>query len=79
MAPTLRRVEDSAGFSIKAAGSDARRQLRMSLGVVVVLSLGIVSAAFTVGAHPLDARRSFVSSPSTALHAETDVAGVKPI
>ena len=81
MAANRTRVpDDSAGFFAEVTASEVRRQLRMSVGIVVVLALGIVSAAVTVGAHPLEARRAVVSaSPVIMLHAETNAIGAKAI
>ena len=70
----------SDGFSNTVNGESARRQLRMSVGVVVMLAVGIVSAAVTVGPHPLAAKRDVVSlQPVSTLHADTEVVGAKPI
>lgn len=72
--------ESNNGFSARIGGSEARRQLRMSVGVVVMLSIGIVSAAVTVGSHPIAAKRDLVSTaPVTMMHAESNVVGAKPI
>ena len=74
---SAQRVSD--GFST-VDGDAARRQLRMSVGVVVMLSIGIVSAAVTVGPHPLAAKRDVVSmKPVTTMQADTAVIGAKPI
>jgi hypothetical protein len=68
------------GFSATVDGTAARRQLRMSVSVVVMLAVGIVSAAVTVGPHPMSAKRDVLSmKPVTALHADTEVVGAKPI
>lgn len=68
------------GFHTGVDGDAARRQLRMSVGVVVMLAVGIVSAAVTVGPHPLAAKRDVVSlQPVSTLHADTEVVGAKPI
>ena len=76
VANTLIAQKASRGFTNPAAGSEARRQLRMSVGVVVMLSVGIVSAAVTVGPNPIAAKRDVVSmKPVTTLHADTDVVG----
>lgn len=79
MAADFLPVADDAGFSTQVGGTEVRRQLHMSVGIVVALAFGIVSAALTVGAHPLDARRAVVSAPLTTLHAETNAIGAKPI
>ena len=79
MADHLFRVDDSAGFCAQVTGAEVRRQLRLSVSLVVVLALGIVSAAVAVGSHPLDARRAVVSVPSATLHAESNVIRTKPI
>ena len=61
-------------------GGEARRQLRMSVGVVVMLAIGIVSAAATVGSHPLAAKRDVVSMvPLTTMHADSNVVGARAI
>ncbi|RYB02712.1 hypothetical protein [Lichenibacterium ramalinae] len=68
------------GFSAKVDGIAARRQLRMSVGVVAMLAVGIVSAAVTVGPHPMSAKRDVLSmKPVSALHADSDVVGARPI
>ncbi len=68
------------GFSARVDGTEARRQLRMSVGVVIMLAIGIVSAAATVGAHPIAVKRDVASVvPVTTLHAETNVVGAKAI
>ena len=72
-------IDASAGFSTEVGGTDVRRQLQMSVGLVVVLAFGIVSAALTVGSHPLDAKRAVVAAPLTTLHAETNAVGAKAI
>jgi hypothetical protein len=71
--------DDGTGFFTEAQGTEVRRQLRMSVGIVVVLAFGIVSAAATVGSHPLEAKRAMTSAPLTTLHAETNAVGAKPI
>ena len=66
----------NSGFAYMLEASEARRQLKLSLSVVVVLAVGIVSAALTFGAHPIDVRRDIVSMPIvTTLHAETNAVG----
>ncbi len=66
----------SSGFAYGLEASEARRQLKLSLSVVVVLAVGIVSAALTFGAHPLDAKRDIVLLPTlTTMHAETNAIG----
>jgi len=77
---TLAGNDRQGGFSVQIGGSEARRQLRMSVGIVVVLAVTIVSAATTFGAHPVSAKRDIVSAaPLTTLHAETNVIGAKAI
>ena len=72
--------QGSNGFAAEVTGRDARRQLRMSVVVVVMLSFGIVSAALTVGSHPIAAKRSVVSlAPVIVMHAEADPVGAKAI
>ena len=72
--------DSNNGFSAKIDLSDVRRQLRMSIGVVVMVSIGVVSAATVVGSHPLAAKRDVVSmKPVTTMHAETNVSGARPI
>ena len=69
-----------SGFSVQIGGSEARRQFRMSVGVVAVLAIAIVSAATTFGAHPVSAKRYVVSAaPTMTLHAETNAIGAKAI
>lgn len=66
----------NSGFAYVLEVNAARRQLKLSLSVVVVLAVGIVSAALTFGAHPIDARRDVVALPTvTTLHAETNAIG----
>lgn len=68
------------GFATEVTGIEARRQLRMSVGVVVMLSVGIVSAALTVGSHPLAAKRSVVSlAPVVVMHADANPVGARAI
>ena len=75
---TSRRSGD--GFSAEVTGVEARRRLRMSVGVVAMLSVGIVSAAFAVGSHPIAAKRDVVSTaPVVVMHAEADPVGAKAI
>ena len=72
----IRFLADSSGFDSFSDINAARRQLRMSLSVVAVLTVGIVTAGLTFGAHPLSAKRDVVSAPSiTVLHADTNVVG----
>lgn len=72
--------QGSQGFSAEVTGVEARRQLRMSVGVVVMLAAGIVSAALTVGSHPLAARRDVVSVlPVVTMHAEANPVGARAI
>lgn len=72
--------QGSQGFSTDVTGTEARRQLRMSVGVVVMLAVGIVSAALTVGPHPLAAKRDVVSTaPVVTMHAEANPVGAKAI
>ncbi len=69
-----------SGFSVQIGEREARRQLRMSVGVVAILAVAIVSTATTFGAHPLAAKRDVVSvAPQTSLHAETNAIGAKAI
>lgn len=64
------------GFGYMLEASEARRQLKLSLSVVVVLAVGIVTAALTFGAHPIEAKRDVVLLPTvTTLHAQTDAIG----
>ena len=64
------------GFAYILEVNAARRQLRMSLSVIVVLAAGIVSAALTFGNHPIEAKRNVVYLPAvTTLHAETNPIG----
>ena len=81
MVASLLSADDrNGGFSARIGSDEARRQLRMSLGVVVMLSIGIASAAATVGSHPLAAKRDAMSmAPSTHLHAGSDAVGAKAI
>ncbi|WP_237476821.1 hypothetical protein [Lichenibacterium dinghuense] len=68
------------GFTAEVTGVEARRQLRMSVGVVVMLAVGIVSAAFTVGSHPIAAKRDVVSTaPFVTMHAEANPVGARAI
>ena len=68
------------GFTAGVTGVEARRQLRMSVGVVVMLAVGIVSAAVTVGSHPVAAKRDVVSAfPVVTMHAEANPVGAKAI
>lgn len=68
------------GFTAEVTGVEARRQLRMSVGVVVMLAVGIVSAAVTVGSHPIAAKRDVVSvAPVVVMHAEANPIGAKAI
>lgn len=65
-----------SGFAYILEVNAARRQLKMSLSVVVVLAVGIVSAALAFGAHPVDPKRDVVSLPTLAtLHIETSPIG----
>ncbi len=67
-------------FAAEVTGIEARRQLRMSVGVVVMLAVGIVSAALTVGSHPIAAKRDIVSlTPVIVLHADANPVGAKAI
>ena len=64
------------GFAYSLEVHAARRQLRMSLSVVVLLAVGIVSAALAIGHHPIEAKRDVVSLPAVAtFHAETNAVG----
>ena len=64
------------GFAYILEANAARRQLKLSLSVVVGLAVGIVSAALTFGVHPIDAKRDVVALPTmTTLHAETNPIG----
>ncbi len=75
---TPRRGND--GFTAGVNGVEARRQLRMSVGVVAMLAVGIVSAAVTVGSHPVAARRDVVSvAPVVMMHAEANPIGADPV
>ena len=75
---SVRRNGD--GFSPGLTGTEARRQLRLSVGVVVMLAVGIVSAAVSVGSHPLAAKRGVVSAaPVVTLHADANPVGARAI
>lgn len=68
------------GFVVRFGREDAKRQLRISVGIVSVLTIGIVAAAVTVGGHPMAATRDIVAAqPLTTLHAESNVTGAKAI
>ena len=72
--------QGSNGFVAEVTGIEARRQLRMSLGVVVMLSVGIVTAAASVGSHPIAVKRDVVSlAPVVVLHADANPIGAKAI
>ena len=65
-----------SGFAFRLEASETRRQFKLSLSVVVVLAVGIVSAALTFGAHPIDVKRAVVFLPTvTTMHAETNAIG----
>lgn len=71
---------DRSGFSAEITGAEARRQLRLSVAVVAMIGVGIVSAAVSVGPHPIAAKRDAVSMvPTVTLQADTAVTGAKPI
>lgn len=68
------------GFSLPFDAPQARRQLHLSLGLVTMLAVGIVSAAVTVGGHPLAVKQDVVASRApVAMQAVSRVTGVKPI
>ena len=68
--------EQNSGFAYIVEANAARRQLKLSLSVVVVLAVGIVSAALTFGTHPIEAKRDVVALPGvTTFHAETNAIG----
>ena len=65
-----------SGFAFRLEASETRRQFKLSLSVVVVLAVGIVSAALTFGAHPIDVKRAVAFLPTvTTMHAETHAIG----
>ena len=68
------------GFTAELTRAEVRRQLRMSVGVVVMLAVGIVSASLTVGSHPISAKRDVVSvAPVVTMHAEANPVGARAI
>ena len=80
VASSLTARQNNDGFTAGVTGVEARRQLRMSVGVVVMLAVGIVSAAVTVGSHPVAAKRDVVSlAPVVTLHAEANPVGADPV
>ena len=80
VASSLTARQSNDGFTAEVTGVEARRQLRMSVGVVTVLAAGIVSAALAVGPHPIAAKRDIVSvSPVVVMHAEANPVGAKAI
>ena len=71
---------DRRGFSTEMSGAEARRLLRLSVGVVVMIGVGIVSAALSVGAHPVAVKRDARSIlPTVVMHAETGATGARAI
>lgn len=70
-------ADRAAGFSARIDAVDARRQLRLSVGVVSMLAIAIVSAALAIGTHPIPAHRDLASHMpvTTSLHADTAAVG----
>ena len=65
-----------SGYTDLLDVNTARRQLKLALSVVTVIAVGVVSAALTLGAHPIDAKRDVVVLPTVSVfHAETNAIG----
>jgi hypothetical protein len=80
VANSLTARQGDNGFTAEVTGVEARRQLRLSVSVVVMLAVGIVSAAVTVGSHPIAAKRDLASvAPVVVLHADANPIGAKAI
>ena len=80
VATSLTARQGDTGFTAEVTGVEARRQLRLSVGVVVMLAFGIVSAAFAVGSHPISVKRDIVlAAPVVTMHAEANPVGATAI
>ena len=67
MLPRQRAFTSNAGFDLRIDPRTARRQLNLSLGVVVLLALAIVTAALSLDTRPVSSSSYVVSIP-TATH-----------
>lgn len=62
---TFGRTSDRyAGFAYASDAGAARRQLNLSIGVVVILAIAIVTAALSLDTRPVSARGYAVMVPS---------------
>ena len=59
-----------AGFGYAIDAYTARRQLHLSLGVVMILVAAIVTAALSLDAQPVSGRGYVVSAPTATHQAE---------
>ncbi len=66
----LGRTTDTAGFGYRMDSYTARRQLHLSVGVVLVLALAIITAALSFDVRPVSAPSYVVSVPSATMQAE---------
>ncbi len=71
--PTRRYFDEAgAGFRPHLDPACLRRQLRMSLGVILILAAAIAGAATTVGTIPVTRSASALVVPAAPLSADTN-------
>ena len=64
-----RSSDNGVGFGYSIDARTARRQLNLSLGVVLVLAAAIMTAALSLDVRPVSARSYAVSVPSVSQQA----------
>ena len=66
----LTAVESDAGFIYSMDRPSLRRQWRISLALVVILTMAIASAAVSIGSFPATVHSAGVLVPNAFLHAD---------
>lgn len=72
-----RATDNNVGFGYSIDACTARRQLNLSLGVVLVLAVAIVTAVLSLNVRPVSARGYVVSVPSVTQQAQRIVPAVR--
>ena len=72
-----RAFDTNVGFDLRIDPRAARRQLNLSLGVVVILAVAIVTAALSLDARPVSAPSYVVSIPTATHQAQSDTSAYR--
>ena len=77
MIASRRASETALGFDLYIDPRTARRQLHLSIGVVVILAVAIVTAALSLDTRPVSAPSYVVSIPTATHQAASTVSAYR--